>query len=169
VALLALTACLPRTVAQPVAPPTAASEWPATYAQALYDAREERFANADRVLTDFAQRFPGSREAAEVPYWRALYKLDPNSQNATRDATVLLDAYLANTPTGLHRVEATTLRKLVSALDARTAALAPQPAVPLVKPEDKAKDDELLRLRDDLAKANAELARIKRRLARPAP
>ena len=33
--------------------------------------------------------------------------------------------------------------------------------------EDKAKDEELQRLRDDLAKANAELTRIKLRLTRP--
>ena len=34
-----------------------------------------------------------------------------------------------------------------------------------VKAEDKARDDEILRLKDELAKANAELERIKRRLA----
>jgi hypothetical protein len=41
--------------------------------------------------------------------------------------------------------------------------------VAAVRPEDKARDEEITRLRDELSKANAELARIRRRLARPRP
>jgi TolA-binding protein len=149
--------------------PSAASEWPTTYAQAISEARESRLGIADRVLTDFAQRFPDSPEAAEVPYWRAVYKLDPNNASATREAIVLLDSYLANTPNGLHRAEATTLRRVASALEARNAAVAAQTVAPVPKPDEKAHEEELARLRDELARANTELTRIKSRLARPKP
>jgi hypothetical protein len=166
--LLGSSACLPsRPQPTPSAAPTAASEWPRTYAQAATDAREARLPAADRALTDFATRFPGSPEAAEVPYWRAVMKLDPNNPVASHDALLLLDGYLADTSFKAHRIEATTLRRLQSALEARTAALAMQPVAPVVRPEDKAREEELQRLRDDLAKANAELTRIKRRLTRP--
>jgi len=166
--ILGGAACVPSRN-QPVATPapTAASEWPRTFAQATTDARESRLPAADRALTDFAARFPASSEASEVPYWRAVLKLDPANPAASHEALLILDAYLADTTPRQHRTEATTLRRLQSALETRTAALAAVPPVPVVRPEDKAKDEELQRLRDDLAKANAELTRIKRRLTRP--
>ncbi|HEX7981168.1 MAG TPA: hypothetical protein VF461_21345 [Gemmatimonadaceae bacterium] len=151
----------------PAPVPTAATEWPLTFGQATTQAREGRTGAADRTLTDFAARFPGSTEAVEVPYWRAVIKLDPGNPAASHDALVLLDAYLADTSFRAHRLEATTFRRLQAALEARTAALAAQPVTPAVRPEEKAKDEEIARLRDELAKANAELARIKRRLTHP--
>ena len=168
--LVGAVGCLPRAGSSPeVKPATAASEWPTAYGQAQAEARESRLGVADRVLTDFAQRFPESPEAAEVPYWRAVYKLDPNNAVATREALALLDGYLANTPNGLHRTEALTMRRIASALEARTAALASQLAAPVPKVDERAHEEELARLREELAAANAELARIKRRLARPKP
>jgi hypothetical protein len=38
-----------------------------------------------------------------------------------------------------------------------------------VRQDDKAREEELQKLRDDLAAANAELARVRRRVARPRP
>ena len=170
-ALLAATTtagCIPaRTTTAAEAPPTAAGEWPTAHAAALLEARESRLGLADRLLSDFAQRFPDSPEAAEVPYWRAVYKVDPANAAATREAATLLDAYLANAPNGLHRMEASALRRLITTLEARTVALAAQAAAPVVRTEEKVLQDEIVRLRDELAKANAELARIRRRLAQP--
>ena len=156
---------------QPVqpAPASAESTWPTVYTQAMMDARESRLTAADRSLAEFAQRYPTSPEAAEVPYWRAVLKLDPSNPAIMRESLAMLDAYLANTPTGVHRLEATTIRRLGVTLEARNAALAAIPPVAVVRPEDKAQEEEVLRLRDELAKANAELARIRRRLARPRP
>ena len=162
------SACVPsRSQPEPTPAPTAATEWPRTYALATTDAREGRLPAADRALTDFATRFPGSPEASEVSYWRAVIKLDPGNPVASHEALLLLDGYLADTAFRAHRMEAATLRRLQSALEIRTAALAAQPVAPVVRPEDKARDEEMQRLRDDLAKANAELTRIKRRLTRP--
>jgi hypothetical protein len=165
-----LAACVPpRHVAQPPAPPTAASEWPATYVVTMAAARAGQLDSADRALLAFAQRYPGSAESREVPYWRALLKLDSTNVAGNREAVTLLQRYLADSVPGLHRIEAATLLRLQQALDARAATLAAQPAAAVARPDDKARDEELQRLRDDLARANAELERIKRRLARPKP
>jgi hypothetical protein len=161
------SACQSSPALTPAPVPTAASEWPQAHAQAALDAREGRALAADRALIAFANRFPGSAEATEVPYWRAVIKLDPGNQTSSHEALLLLDAYLADTSSRTHRLEATTFRRLQAALEARNAALAAIPATPAVRPEDKARDEELARLRDELAKANAELTRIKRRLTRP--
>lgn len=167
---LAVSACMPQQGTPTPAPaPSAASEWPAAYARAQTEARESRLGIADRVLSDFAQRFPGSPEAAEVTYWRALYKLDAANAANSAEAVALLDSYLATTPFALHRTEAITLRRLAAELGIRSASPVLQPVVPAVRPEDKAHEEEDARIRDDLAKSQAELARIKRRLARPKP
>jgi len=57
-------------------------------------------------------------------------------------------------------------------MEMRAAAAANQSTVAKAeppKPDDKAKDEELQRVKDELAKANAELERIKRRLTQPKP
>ena len=172
VALVALlgSGCLPsrqQQAAQPAS--TAASEWPALFARITTDASGSSVGGADRALSEFAQRFPGSPEAAEVPYWRALLKLDPNSATAVRESVTLLDGYLASAPAGTHRFEAGVIRRLGLAIEQRNAAIAAIPQTPVVRPEDKARDEELQKLRDELTAANAELARIRRRVARPRP
>jgi hypothetical protein len=149
--------------------PTAAGEWPAVYVQAMTEARESRLPAAEKALMDFAQRFPGSPEAAEVPYWRALLKLDPANPAALRESLAMLESYLTSTPSGMHRTEAATLRRLGVALEQRNAALAAIPPAVVPRPDDKAREEEMQRLRDELAAANAELDRIRRRLARPRP
>ena len=169
-ALIVGSGCLPtRNTPTEDPTPTATSEWPAVYARAAADANEARIAAADRALLEFAQRFPGTAEASEVPYWRAVLKLDPGNAASLHESMMLLDSYLASVPAGTHRVEAGAIRRLGLALEQRNAAIAAIPPAPTVKPEDKARDEELQRLRDELAKANAELERIRRRLARPRP
>ena len=167
--LLAGSGCQPaHSTPQPVEP-TAQSEWPAVYARVMADANESRTGDADRALTAFAQRYPGSPEAAEVTYWRALLKLDPANAAAVRESITMLESYLASAPAGAHRAEAGVLRRLGLALEQRNAALAAIPPAATARPDDKARDDEIARLRDELSKANAELDRIRRRLARPRP
>jgi hypothetical protein len=148
------------------------NEGTATILQAAQEVNAGRYGVADRILTDYSTRYPASPEAADAAYWRALYKLDPANPNAAaRDAIALLDSYLSG-PAGTHRTEAQALRRLANAMEARAVAMTTmatptKPDAP--KPEDKAKDEEMQRLKDELAKANAELDRIKRRLAQPKP
>ena len=168
VALSASSGCLP--VRQmPAATPTAASEWAMVYTRATAEARESRITAAEKALADFAQQYPGSPEAAEVPYWRAVLKLDPANPAGIRESIALLETYLSTVPTGVHRVEAETLRRLGLALEQRNAALAAIPPAVVPRPDDKAREEELQRLRDELAAANAELDRIRRRVSRPRP
>jgi outer membrane protein assembly factor BamD (BamD/ComL family) len=170
VALLAGSGCLPPSNAPPQrVEPTARTEWPTVYARVIADSSQSRTGEADRELSAFERRYPGSPEAAEVAYWRALLKLDPNNAAAVRESITMLESYLATAPAGTHRTEAAVLRRLGLALEQRNAALAAVPPVAAVRPEDKARDEEITRLRDELSKANAELARIRRRLARPRP
>jgi hypothetical protein len=167
---LVVAAC---STAQPrLAEPTPAprTEWNAWLLQASQEATAGNYAVADRLLTDYGSRYPATPEAAEAMYWRALYKLDPsNSATAPKDAATLLDGYLAS-GTSTHRAEAQTLRRVATALEAAKSATASAPAkTEVVKVDDKAQSEELVRLRDELARANAELERIKRRLAQPKP
>ena len=155
-------------VAEPVVAPH--SEWNAWLLQASQEATAGNYAVADRLLTDYTSRYPATSDAAEAMYWRALYKLDPsNTVGAPKEAAVLLDGYLASGTT-THRAEAQTLRRVASALEAAKAtASAGTTKTEMVKVDDKGQTEELTRLRDELGRANAELERIKRRLAQPKP
>lgn len=165
--ILALGAC---TTAQPrLAEPTPRSEWAVWLTQASQEASAGNYAVADKLLSDYGVRYPASPEAAEAMYWRALYKLDPgNPMAAPRDASVLLDGYLASGTTA-HRTEAQSLRRVATWLETQARATTPAVKAEVVKVDDKARDEELARLREELARANAELERIKRRLAQPKP
>jgi hypothetical protein len=168
--VLALSACGPLRGAPSV--PDIQSEWGATTAQAEREALASRFGIADKLLVDFAARHPATVEGYEASFWRALYKLDPANGTATpRDAAVLLDAYLAASLAAPHRAAATTLRHVATALERAPAASVSASGAPSMpaSASDKARDEELTRVKDELAKANAELERIKKRVAAPKP
>jgi hypothetical protein len=168
-AVLMGCATTPQRLAEPAPGPM---EGTTTMTQAAQEAVAGRYAVADKLLSDYAARYPATSEAADATYWRALYRLDPANPNASpREAGQLLDSYLA-TNNGTHKTEAHALRRVVAAIEARAVAAANPLVVPkaeLPKPDDKTKDEELQRVKDELAKANAELERIKRRLAQPKP
>ena len=166
VVLGACTSAQPR-LAEPA--PTPRSEWASWLVQASQEASSGNYAIADKLLSDYGVRYPASPEAAEAMYWRALYKLDPgNPMAAPRDASVLLDGYISSGITA-HRAEAQTLRRVATSLEAQTRATVPAVKPDVVKADDKAREEELARLREELGRANAELERIKRRLAQPKP
>ena len=117
--------------------------------------------------------------AADSLYWSAVYNLDPSSKSGTLDAGVSnLDAYLASPGPLKHAAEAKVLRGLArnaQQLARVEAALQQERAAAETRarpdPGSKARDEEALkeiqRLKDELVKANAELDRIKKRLASP--
>ncbi|MEP6730221.1 MAG: hypothetical protein ABJE10_06275 [bacterium] len=152
------------------------SEGSTTILQAAQEANAGRYGVADKILADYSARSPSTPEAADALYWRALYKLDPaNSGASPHESIVLLDSYLGSAAVP-RKSEALMLRRVAAGIEARTAAAAASALSPIVptksdapRPEDKAKDDEIQRLKEELAKANAELERIKRRLAQPKP
>jgi hypothetical protein len=170
VGLLVLSACgmIHRTL--PIPDPR--TEWADALAQADREALAGRFGVADRVLADFAERHPTLHESYNALFWRAFYKLDPANTTATpREAQLLLDSYLSASVSVSHRGAATSLRRIAIALDrpaAGAVAGAPSPSS-AATPSDRSRDEEVARLKDELAKANAELERIKRRVATPKP
>ncbi|HWE42337.1 MAG TPA: hypothetical protein VG432_07525 [Gemmatimonadaceae bacterium] len=145
--------------------PAAERDWPAAYLAAQTAADRGAYAEADRTLADFASSHPGSAQATESGYWRAVYKLDPANKDAsTRDAIAGLDRYLA-APDGTHRGEATTLRRIAVQLQSLDRALSATKA----DEGAAARDEEVKKLRDELQATKEELERIKRRLAAPKP
>ena len=173
-------------------PPPADRAWRPTLTMAQAYAARGEFAAADSALAAFATRYPGSAETLESAYWRAVFRLDPGNRDLSLEtAMASLDGYLADTRPHEHTAEARTLRRIAGELDRlnRLAgnALAQQVkdvgAVPVTrvggnepttqpaKPsaDAQAAADEIKRLKEELAKANAELERIRRRLAQPPP
>jgi hypothetical protein len=171
VALAATSACahLRAATTGPVLPME--GQLTATLRQADAEAIGMRFGVADRLLAEFAETHPNTPEALETAFWRAVFKLDPSNQTATRrDALALLDAYLDGNTVVAHRGAALALRR--GATPERPVAVAPSPepvsgAAPAAAPAANA--EEVQRLRDELAKAKAELERIRKRLSQPNP
>ncbi|MDB4880017.1 MAG: hypothetical protein JWL60_1463 [Gemmatimonadetes bacterium] len=174
---LALAGCaaLPR-MTPPV--PASAERWQVVSAQAEQQVAAGRHAEADRLLGEFQQVHAGTPEAPEALFYRALYRLDAaNPAASPQEAIGLLDSYLAMRVLTPHRPDAIALRRIAAALEAKPAvvtvtvprdATATSPS-PAPRPDTGAKDEEIARLREELSKANAELERIRRRLATPKP
>lgn len=125
---------------------------------------------------------PAPAAAPDSLYWKAIHQLDASNQQGSLDsATAYLEAYLAAGTTQPHRREALVLRQL--ARDARRLARVEgalqqaradsSPSRPQNEAEVKRRDEESLkeiqRLKDELAKANEELERIRKRLTAPKP
>lgn len=161
----------------PVDPTIAA--WASTLDTARAALTDARPARADSVLSAFRVAHAGSAQAAEALYWRALARADvPEPVGGSRAAVADLDAYRTS-PAPQHAAEAAVLRRALVLLDsARTAAattVAAEKAVVSVKSgmvlvsRDtlRAHDEELQKTRADAAALQAELDRVRRRLAAP--
>lgn len=153
----------------------AREDWGDTLSKAQVAANEHRYADADRMLADFAAKYPGSDGALESAYWRGVIALEPsNHDGSPQIAAALFETYSRGGGTLPHRVEADILRDIAVRLQAGV------PTMAIASPASgtsagnatgaadlKAKDTEIQRLKDELAKANDELERIKRRLTAP--
>ncbi len=163
-ATLAL-ACSPKRVPQAPAPAQA-------YADVLSNAdervREGDYAGADRILSDFQLKAPGTEEATEITFWRALYMVDPaNRRTSIPEGIRALDIYLATPGTRWYRGQAEVVRRTAQSVLALRNATQAQPRVIGRDTVFVTREEELAVLRDQLARANAELDRIKKRLANP--
>ena len=113
-------------------------------------------------------------------YWKAVLHLDAGNRNGTTDSALkYLDAYLARDTTQRHRLEALILRRLArdamqlarveAALQQARTSEPARPASEATPRRDEEAVKEIQRLKDELAKANEELERIRKRLAAPKP
>ncbi|MDB4884891.1 MAG: hypothetical protein JWN79_329 [Gemmatimonadetes bacterium] len=166
--------------------PTASSTpaaWASVLALVAQDVQAGRHAAADRRLLDFQVTHPAAPEAADAAYYRALFKLDPSNPAAsTREAVALLDGLIATpivtAPVSPRQTDALVLRRVATSLETRPVTVVTTPSASGASgsstsaprtDESRAKDEEIGRLKDELSKANAELERIKRRVATPKP
>lgn len=155
----------------PGAPTPAA--WGAVLNTADAFANSGRHAAADSALLAFARAHPGTRAAEEVTFWRALYKLDPRSEASTRaEGRTMMESYAASATTSWYKGQANVLRFLAREIAEAEHAAAADPAI---VPGDTtagglaARDRVIRTQRAEIARLNAELERIKRRLASPTP
>ena len=156
--------------------PTVREQWDATLAAARIAADSGKYETADNTLADFIAAHNGSHEATEAIFWRGLYKVDPNNKSGSLSAGISsLDVYLASDSAIWHKSVAQVLRRTAAlAQSLKLAASGPQQtttttaSTPTVdKDAMKSRDEEIASLREQLAKVNAELERIKKRLANP--
>lgn len=122
-------------------------------------------------------------ESIEAQYARALGHLDPSNKDGSIDAAVIfLDAYLAHAGRVERRTEAAALRRLAGSAQqlAKVEATLQQARASASEAKTKSGDGtartseddsikEIQRLKDELAEANSELERIRKRLATPKP
>ena len=155
---------------------SAGRDWDDTLSQAEAAATDHRYADADRLLADFAARYPGTEGAVESAYWRGVIAMEPaNRDGSPQIAAALFETYSRAGGKLPHQLEAGILHDIAIRLQAAgppTVAVAPTTgtsaaAAPSGAADLKAKDTEIQRLKDELAKANDELERIKRRLTAP--
>jgi hypothetical protein len=126
-----------------------------------------RYAAADSILASFAALYPGTPEADETAFWRALLRADPALPTDSVSQVIgALDAYLTG-ERAPHRVEAAVVRRLLALVDSLRTANAAQHAA--AEARDKSRDEEVNRLKEELQRSQAELERIKRRLGTPRP
>jgi hypothetical protein len=153
-----------------------APDWPQTLAQAEAAASERRYADADRLLANFAALHPGTEGAVESAYWRGVLALEPANQDGSPQVAIaLFETYGKSSGALPHRLEADVFRHVAEKLQllsqqatVASATTSGTTSAAAATPSDvKAKDAEIQRLKDELAKANDELERIKRRLTAP--
>lgn len=152
------------------------------YERTLYHARLNVDAGnywaAERLLDEFVRTHPGTREAKEIAFWKAAYMVDPaNDRGSLAGGIAALDEYVADSA-ARYKTEAILLRRTAAVAQgvAANAAVAtatadPTDTVVVVK---RTRDEEIVALREqlakskeELAKVSAELERIKKRLANP--
>lgn len=119
---------------------------------------------------------------AEAHYQAALEQLDPANPRGTLDSALTsLNKYLASSEPP-HQREALVLRRLVTdakqlarveaALHSKGSGASADESKPRSEPESRPSEEsvkEIQRLREELKEANAELERIRKRLAAPKP
>lgn len=127
----------------------------------------------------FMRRAEPERPPSDSLYWKAVLHLDALNQQGSNDsAIVYLDRYLAGDTTQTHRLEALVMRRLardaielakVEAELRQAKSTEPDQPTDAAPRADREAVREIQRLKEALSKANAELERIRKRLASPKP
>ena len=141
--------------------------WVATLAAVQAAVDSGRFTTADSILAAFERSEAGTPDVSESAFWRAIVRADPrNPAFSPSDARAALESYIASVG-ARRRTEASVMLRLLAVSDSLRAAQAAQRSG--AEARDRARDEEMQRLRDELQRTQAELERIKRRLGQPKP
>lgn len=167
--LALLTACASGRTPPPPQPPAPESAWTATLDDVKQLIAQGAYARADSTLVAFSTAHLGTPPANEALFWRALVRLDPANDSASpRDALLAIDSYLAGGAKLPHFQEALVLRRTASLLERTRIPVVTTMVLPTPAPDDTAHArvmaDSLKMLRDSLARTQAELERIRRRI-----
>lgn len=148
-------------------PPEPAAAFATTVETASKRVESGDYTGADRILSEFALAHKATPEGNEIAFWRALYMVDPSNKNASvAEGLRAMDIYLSNPASKMYRAQGQAIKRIASL----TQSLRAQQAATKVVGRDTVfvtREDEIAALKDQLAKANAELDRIKKRLANP--
>jgi hypothetical protein len=158
----------PAPVAQlPVPTLPVESPWVGTLAMVQTAVDSGQFAAADSMLADFEKSDAELMERRESAFWRAMMRADPRNPAFTpAGALRALEEFAAGSPP--HRqTETGVMLRLLAVSDSLRAAQASQRTA--VEQRDRLREEEMQKLRDELARTQAELDRIKRRLGPPKP
>lgn len=164
-AIALLSACVARHQRPP--DPTPAEQFLDVTTRARVAAAAGQRDDADGILARFVEAHPGTPEAREASYLRAILRLESAATRADRDeARRTLDTYLADTAITAHMSEARILRHLLNVVDSTSQATdsANTAARQAAAAREEALRKEIQTLKEELVKTNEELTRIKRRL-----
>lgn len=173
--LLVLASCHHR---RPAAPPPAAATvavpspppeppWARTAAAVQAAVDSGQFSTADSILAAFELVERDTPDASESAFWRAMLRADPrNPAFEPAEARRGIEVYLA-APNPRRRTEAGVMLRMLELSDSLRAAQAAQRSA--AEARDRARDEEVQKLRDDLQRTQAELDRIKKRLGPAKP
>ena len=164
---LLLAGCAKSSSSPAAKPPTPAEAFTSAIAAANRRAEAGDYSGADRILADFALKSKGTEDATEISFWRALYMVDPSNKTASiPEGLRAIDIYLATPGAKMYRPQALVLKRTAQSVQALKQAQ----ITPKISGRDTVfviREEEIAALKDQLAKANAELERIKKRLANP--
>ncbi len=143
-------------------------------AEARLAADSAEFVRADSLLAHATLAHAHEPEVPEALYWRALVQLDPRNIDGSRTLAVrLLDAYLRHGDPPAHGTTARSLLQLMAEVDSLqqtlldTLVTAEASTDSVQRQRERELERENARLREALERSNAELERIRRRLAAP--
>lgn len=162
-----LAGCAKSSSSAAAKPPAPAEAFTGAIAAANKRAEAGDYSGADRILADFALKSRGTDEATEISFWRALYMVDPSNRIASiPEGLRAIDIYLSTPGAKMYKAQAIVIKRTAQSIQAlRNAQIAPK-----ISGRDTVyvtREEEIASLKDQLAKANAELERIKKRLANP--
>lgn len=156
---------VPAVLPPPALPtPSVSAQWVATQTAVLQFVNDNKATQAESSLTQFSRENPRTPEGDRARWWRTLMRVDQRANSG--DATVALaqiDSLLADSVATEVRAEATFMRRNINAIDSLRRAEVRRRVQATQLATDRL--DELKTARDSMAKLNAEISRLKRRLS----